>query len=135
MNTDERRWKVFAVLIAICLICSGCGDPCGYTAASTLTSPSGKLRAVVFVRDCGATVRDDTVISLLRMDEKSPRRSANALTISDDRAHPIERSEPGVEVRMSWLANDRLKISFPAAATVRQRKSNVQGVLIEYGSF
>jgi len=114
---------------------SGCVSPCGNYFVSAQPSPDGRVKAVVFTRDRGAITRDDTGLSVLPADAGAPQGSANALTITDDPDHPIERSSSAIEVRLKWISRDRLSVSFPRAAAVRKRAAKVKGVGIEYSTF
>jgi len=128
--------KARATLVALLLIVStSCVDPCGNEVISAQPSPDGRVKAVVFVRGCGATVRDFTGVSVVKANAGVPTGWATALTISDDPAHPIERSTPEIEVRLRWETDRRLSVFFPRDALVRKRGASLGGIEIVYGTF
>jgi len=114
---------------------SGCSPPCGNELVSAQSSPDGRIKAVVFTRDCGATVRTDTSVSVLPANADLPKGLANALVVRDDPDHPIARTFSAIEVRLNWTSSRRLSVSFPRAAVVGRRAVNVNGVVIDYGTF
>ena len=54
---------LFAVLLAIG--CTACVDPCGNEILSEMRSPDGRLKFIVFQRDCGATTAFSTQVSII----------------------------------------------------------------------
>jgi len=114
---------------------SGCSSPCDNSFVSELPSPDGMVKAVVFTRDCGATVRTYTEVSVLAAGAALPSGSANALEVGDNPDHPIERSGPAIDVRLNWTSSRRLSISSPKAAAVDRRVASVSGVAVDYGTF
>ncbi len=102
---------------------------------SQYPSPDGRLKAVVFVQGCGATVRDVTEFSILTANADAPKGSGNALVIKDDPAHPVQQSPDGIELRVKWNSSNSLSVLFPRAAIVEKRSTGINGVSIEYGTF
>ena len=113
----------------------GCVSPCGNEFVSAHASPDGRLKAVVFVRSCGATTPFVTEMSVLPADAGLPQDSANALIISDNPDRPIQRSAPAIEVRVKWDSNSHLNVLFPLAAAVYKHVERVGAVSIEYGTY
>lgn len=129
-----RLAKLLFVTAAWAMV-SACSSPCDNALVSTLPSPDGQLKAVVFTRDCGATVRTLTGVSVLSASAPAPDGWANALTIGDDPGHPIDRTGPAIDVHLKWSSNRFLSISFPRAALAQKRVTSVDGVTVSYETF
>ena len=76
MNLARR----FPALLALALVLSGC-DLCGNEVARTVLSPSGKMKAVVFNRNCGATTGFNTQVSILPVSSALPDDGGNTLIL------------------------------------------------------
>lgn len=134
---DVRRPRLARMLLAgaaFATVC-GCSSPCGNTLVSTLPSPDGYFKAIVFTRDCGATVRTVTEVSVAPASAGVPYGWANALSVGDDPNHPIERIGAAIDVRLNWTSCCCLSVSFPRAAVTQKRVASVSGVVIDYGTF
>jgi len=64
------RWTL-AILITAALI-AGCAPICENEVSAAVRSPSGKMKAVVFDRGCGATVGFNTQLSVLSAEAELP---------------------------------------------------------------
>lgn len=76
--------------ITCCLLFVGClsvfgqfPDLCGNQILRTALSPDGRLKAVVFERDCGATTGFSTQVSVLAAGQKLPNEAGN-LFVADN---------------------------------------------------
>jgi len=115
---------------------SGCESPCANDLVSVHNSPDGEMKAVVFVRACGATTAVVTGLSILPAKEAVPPRGwANALFLSDDPEHPTQRSSEAIDLRVEWISTKRLRVSYPRGAIADKRSANVNGISIEYTPF
>jgi hypothetical protein len=122
-------------LAAAAFVCvSGC-SVCGVDFVSSKVSPGGRVKAVVYTMDCGATVRTLTEISVLPAGAGVPEGRANALVVRDDPDSPIERSSQDIDVHMEWLSDRRLLVLTPKGALVDRIATSVGGVAIEYGTY
>jgi hypothetical protein len=131
----QHSRSIRVVLIAAALQAFGCSSPCDNEVISSRLSPDGQLKAVVFIRSCGATTPVVTEVSVLPADAGMPEGWANAVTLSDDPAHPVQRSTEAIQVLLKWDSGRRLRVSFPQAAVAQKRASGVKGVAIEYSTF
>jgi hypothetical protein len=69
------------MVVAALLLCLNAGcDLCGNEEAFRVPSPDGKIEAVVFERDCGATTDFSTQISILPKGASVQSGAGNALT-------------------------------------------------------
>ena len=65
------RWLL---LVAAMGGACGHGDPCRNRLLASVPSPDGRVKAVVFERDCGATTAVSTHVSILRSTDEVPER-------------------------------------------------------------
>jgi hypothetical protein len=100
---------------------------CGNTVISEVPSPSQKWRAVIFDRDCGATTRWSTQVSLLRTGRVLPNEAGN-IHITNDSAGP---GEPPV-VKVEWESDDVLKIASKRDVVVLFTVQNYRGIYIRH---
>jgi len=113
--------RLTSVLSAI-VMTVGC-SMCGNAVVAEIPSPKGDKRAVVFQRDCGATTRMSTQVSILSRGQ-SLRDEGNAF-IADDTGNVL-----AIDVR--WASNDELMIYYPARARVFRHNTKVDAVTIRY---
>ena len=97
-------------------------DLCGNVELARAMSPDGKLKAVTFQRDCGATTGFSTHVSLLAADEALENEGGNIFAADI------------VQVRLHWLSNTHLRIEYLEPARVFRKESRSKGVRIEHGS-
>jgi hypothetical protein len=99
-----------------------------------MPSPDGKIEAVVFKRDCGATTDFTTQISILRKGASLPNQAGNAFTADTNHgAAPAARwGGPPADVR--WITNRQVSISFHRASRVsfQQRVVSVPTGLLSH---
>ncbi|TQK11989.1 hypothetical protein FBX97_1941 [Herbaspirillum sp. SJZ107] len=102
------------------MILSGC-DPCENETSQTVISPSGKLKAVVFNRSCGATTGFSTQVSVIPASESLPDEGGNTLVLGGT-----------VPLTVAWRSDASLNLSGLGAASVFNRSSSVAGVSVSY---
>jgi hypothetical protein len=90
------------------------------------------MTAIVFTRSCGAITRSFTELSIMPASSDAPSGSGNTLDIGDDPKHPIQRSTEQIDVRLHWISNRSLSVSFPREAVVGRQVSRIGGVTVEY---
>ena len=111
---------------------SGC-SMCDNETVNELTDPSGKRKAVVFVRGCGATTGFVTSVSILNVRDKLANDPGNVFNDSDS-AHSFSLTKQGaLDVRVKWDRPDRLIVSYPSDDSPRESKS-YEGVVVKYES-
>lgn len=77
-------------------------DMCGNEVWANYPSPDGRLQAVVFQRDCGATTSLSTQVTILQANDDLPNRSGDVLVIDGD--------PDTVAPKISWLSDESLVI-------------------------
>ncbi len=112
-----KLWRLASMVYLILVGCGLCGNEMGYEEVS----PNGKLKAVVFERDCGATTRATTQISVLRKSEPLPNEAGNIFVVKDN---PL--------IRMEWRPDAELLVTYPPGTNVSLKQRQRDGVSIHY---
>jgi hypothetical protein len=95
-------------------------------------SPSGKLKAVIFQRDCGATNGFSTHVSILSADEKLPNEGGNIFIENTDHGKAPSGPGGGPEVEVTWRGESELLIRHDSRARVFQSVQALGDVKILY---
>ena len=111
----RKRW-----FLPVLLLLSGC-DMCGNEILQTTASPSGKMKAVVFSRNCGATTGHNTQISILRNNRDLPGSPGN-LFIMDAEAR----------VLLSWQDDASLTVELSHFGRIVKRLNSTAGVSAKF---
>ena len=96
------------------------GKRCSNEAVTTVPSPSGKNKAVVFHRICEGTAAN-TQVSVLAYYSEMSNMPGNALSLDGDAA-----------VQVRWTSDSSLTISGLGAAKVHKRQPSVTNISITY---
>jgi hypothetical protein len=110
---------VWGLLVAMLQLCA-C-SPCENDVTQSVLAPSGRLKAVVFNRECGATVGFNTQVSILEAGRELPDEGGNVLITADK-----------VELSLQWTSDTALDVSGPLAARVFRKESELAGVRVSY---
>lgn len=121
IHMRRRRKLYFSFLAAMAVSLSGCGSACENEVVSEVTSPSGKFKAVMFERGCGATTGFNTQVSIIDADESVPDDAGNAIILDEL-----------VPLHIQWLSDDELSISGRRETQVFKQEEVVNGVRIRY---
>jgi hypothetical protein len=116
-----RKLLPAIILLALSIALSGC-DPCGNEISQTFASPSGKLKAVVFNRDCGATTGFSTQVSIIPSSESLPGAGGNTLILDGT-----------VPLKVEWRSDSELHLSGLGAAKIFLQSPSTAGVSVSYG--
>jgi hypothetical protein len=113
---------------------TSCSDGCNDVVISSIPSPGGTKKAVIFVRDCGATTGFSTQISVLDSSASITHRSGNVFS-ADDNHGAVKLGKRGeLTVRVRWADENHLVITFPASSQVFRRDSQVGNVYVTFVS-
>jgi len=115
-----RKLLPALILITVSMALSGC-DPCENEISQTIASPSGKLKAVVFNRDCGATTGFNTQVSIIPSSKTLPDDAGNTLILDGT-----------VPLRVEWRSDSALHLSGLGAAKIFLQSPSVVGVSVSY---
>ena len=107
-------------------------DMCGNSPSRTVISPDGRLKAVVFERDCGATTGFSMQVSVLGAKDRLPNKSGNVFVDGDN-----------APVTVAWASANNLTVRYNPQARVFVRNTRVlartglfgqQPVSVRYGT-
>lgn len=131
-----KKWLIrsvatFLILLGIlfAIVLDGLNDLSDEMCATTIfdqsPSPSGKLTAVLYEIDCGATTGFNRHISIVSVDTDLKKKNPNLGT------SPFAlRGDPNVKMR--WPNSDQLEIQYPESASVIRAEGKSKGVLLDY---
>ena len=108
---------IWSLLIAAGVLQFCACSPCENEVTQSVLAPSGKLKAVVFNRGCGATTGFNTQVSILDAGRELPDEGGNVLIVDDK-----------VEFSLQWTSDRALAISGSLATQVFKKESEVSGV-------
>ena len=115
-----NKFLILSVAALLGASTSACGNRCSNDPVTTVPSPTGKNKAVVFHRICEGTV-PNTQVSVLTSYSELSNIPGNALILDGD-----------VPVRVRWTSDTSLSISGLGAAKVHKRQPSVTDVSITY---
>lgn len=141
-------WKklTLAVLGTLIVITGGClawldrlsAGLCAQTIIEQVPSPSGKLKAIVFQIDCGATTDFNSHVSIVRSNAAVSSKSElpkSFFVIDTNHGQAPEGKEHGPEVRLKWLSDEHLDIQHHELARVIRAETSSDTVQINYATF
>jgi hypothetical protein len=114
------------IIIAALLVSLNAGcNLCGNQEVFRVPSPDGKIEAVMFERDCGATTDFSTQISMVGKGGSVQSGVGNAfIADSNHGAAPVAKwGGPAVDIK--WAANRQLVISIHPATRISVQESTV----------
>ena len=124
--------------VAVFFVTSACtniaGD-CGNEVLKEVASPSGKMKAVIFQRDCGATTGFSTQVSVISKDEKLRDEGGNAFAADTNHGDAPSGQGGGPVVEVSWLSENELLVKHDRRARALQHSQSPGNVRILYETF
>ncbi|MGH9792758.1 MAG: hypothetical protein ACRD5W_16245 [Candidatus Acidiferrales bacterium] len=118
-------------ILFLLYLASACGI-CSNDVAWESTSPDGKLKAVIFMRNCGATTDFSTQVSILESSATLPNDSGSIFIADADHGAVLVNRKGIMDVRLTWKSQHRLVISYPGRARIFEQENVVRGVAIRY---
>ena len=122
-------------LFLLCLACTSIAGDCGNEVLKEIASPGGKMKAVIFQRDCGATTGFSTQVSVLSKDEKLPDEGGNVFAADTNHGEAPSGQGGGPVVEVSWLSENELMIKHDTRARALQHSQTPGGLRILYETF
>lgn len=101
---------------------------CSDKIASETASPNEKLKAVVYVRDCGATTRASTKVVIVPRSQARPRYSDDIVFSGYE--VPWDAKEH--KVSLEWRSDRQLKIKYKPDVELTQLKNYVRKVHVDF---
>jgi hypothetical protein len=140
-----KLWQKI-LLAAILTVISGAGalgwwvissleELCGNAPISETPSPNGKMKVVVFQRDCGATTGFSTQVSILPIAQSLPKESGNVFTSDTDHGKAPSGPKGGPEVRIQWRGDKVVSVAHHKAARVFHERSKIRDITVTYSQF
>lgn len=114
---------------------------CAETVIAEIPSPSGKMKALIYQIDCGATSDFNTHVSVMPHDsslaQESKRFFGGGSFFLADGNHGKAPAGPGggPEVRLRWVSDGEIEIQHHDLARVIRKNASADGVTIKYSSF
>jgi len=91
---------------------------CANEEVQRIASPDGKLEAVIFERDCGATTDFSTQVSVCVAGGALANDGGNVFIADGDHGRALQAAWGGPAVEVRWLDNASLNISYDSHARV-----------------
>jgi len=105
---------------------------CDNKIVSVHTSPDGTTKAVVFVRDCGATTDFSTQVSILPINKELRNESGNTFVADSDHGKAAIGQWGGPNIAVSWQGKDSIILRYANQTRVFKKEENIAGVRITY---
>ncbi|HEY3040583.1 MAG TPA: hypothetical protein VGJ66_17730 [Pyrinomonadaceae bacterium] len=115
--------------------CLNLAAGCGNDLVKEVRSPGGKMKAVVFQRDCGATTGFSTQVSLLSSNESLPNESGNVFVATTDHGNAPAGAWGGPIVEASWTDDSHLLLRYDKRAGLSKREESLGNVSVRYETF
>lgn len=141
-------WKKVVLWITgtLLVIFGGCAallerlgaDMCATTVIDQFPSPGGKLKAVVFQVDCGATSDFNSHVSIVAGDADPSKKDSipkSFFAADGDRGQAPAGKGGGPEVRISWKGQNQLEIQHHNLVRLIRAETKSNGVIIDYATF
>ena len=110
---------------------AGCADLCGNQIVSRVNSPDGKLSAVLFQRDCGATTGFSTQISIVPVGQ-ALSGAGNVFQADDDHGSATAADWGGPWADLHWISSDQLRVRYDGKSRVFETNAHVSGVDVRF---
>jgi hypothetical protein len=122
-------------LAAGTVACLNVAGGCGNDLVKEIRSPGGKMKAVVFQRDCGATTGFSTQVSLLSSNGSLPNDGGNLFIATTDHGNAPAGAWGGPIVEISWTDDANVVLRYDKRASLSKREESLGGVNIHYETF
>lgn len=137
---------VFGLLTVAIVTIGGClalldhlfTDMCATTVIDQVASPSGKLKAVEFQIDCGATTDFNSQVAIVQGNKDVTEKDAlpKSFFVADrDHGRAPEGKEHGPEIRLNWLSDSSLEIQHHELSRIIRAEKSSKSVAVDYRSF
>jgi len=126
---------VVVVTLSAWLIMRSLEPGCGSRPIAEIPAPGGRLKAVVFEHDCGATTDFATHVSIREASDELGQGPGNVFVADADHGSAPRGPEGGPEVRVSWSTDTLLHIAYHKRARVFLAKDRLRSVAVAYTTF
>jgi hypothetical protein len=123
---------IFVAMTASCARIESHLAGCGNDVVKEVTSPNGKMKAVLFERDCGATTSSTSQISLLSSGRSLPNEIGNLFVAGKDDGRAPGAPWGGPMVEVSWTDDTHLLVKYDNRASISKREESFGNINIRY---
>jgi len=135
--------KIIIVIVALILFLSvgivlfvrSLQDLCSNEVITEVISPSKKMKAVTFQRDCGATTDFSTHVIIIPIGNTLEKEGNSVFVATTNKGKAPAGRGGGPEVRTRWLSANKLQIEYHQLASVHRSETKSMGTEILYGTF
>lgn len=135
--------KILIAIFVVFFLCIGAlyhfiqslPDLCGNAVLAEYPSPNGRLKAVVFERDCGATTDFSTQISILPSAYTLENEGGNIYAADTNHGAAPAGQGGGPEVWVNWLSDAELQVRYHKFVRINHTKIKIEGVTVKFVSF
>ncbi len=141
-------WKkvLLGLLVALIVTVASCialldhlfPDSCATTVIDQVASPSGKLKAVVFQIDCGATTDFNSHVAIVPSDRDVSQKDSlpkSFFVVDGNHGRAPAGKGGGPEVRINWVSDTRLEIQHHDLVRIISAKASSKGVQVDFRTF
>ena len=105
---------------------------CGARIVRRLPSPDGRLEAVIYERDCGASTDFGTNLSVVRTGAQVGSKAGNLFVADSDHGRAPLDSGNVIQLSVHWIGSDSLVVRYDRRARVFQQQPGTNGVQVQY---
>lgn len=127
---------MYLLLLSLLLTSSACfnvaQNSCVNNFKNETRSPDNALKAIIFERDCGATV--STEVSILPVDGNLNNETGNVFIYKTDYLEKETAGEKTANVEVKWMSENQIIISFDDFTTTKvgKMRQQIENVKIIY---
>ena len=121
------------LVAALCLslLLAACAPLCSNQTVTSLQSPDGKHRAVLFMRECGATTDYTTQVSIVP--SAWPFHDTGNVLVADAYDRDARRGPwGGPWAQIAWVSAQELLVTYDARSRIFTKNAAAHGVRITY---
>jgi hypothetical protein len=108
---------------------------CGNDVVEQVKSPDGQNKAVIFVRNCGATTDFSTQVSIMPPTKNiNHADTGNVFTADSDHGAAAVSGLGALDVRVAWSSPTSITISHPLRARVFVKETKYKNIAINYST-
>jgi len=137
-----KKYKLFLILTPLLEIaslglvsCFDGRDLCGNTTIEEIYSPTGRLKAVIFERSCGATTDFSTQISVFPAPQSLVNEAGNIFSADTNHGEAPAGPGGGPEVRVTWITDNKLLVAHHIRARIFNSVTQCKEVQITHNTF
>lgn len=117
------------------LLGSFSSDMCGVNLLRETPSPNGKLKAVLFQIDCGATTGFNSHVAIMPNNVALSSNTESFFAADRNGGKAPDGEGGGPEVQVDWVSDVQLNIQYHELARIFHNEKTSEGVNIVYRTF